>query len=104
MCQMKSLIAAAVVVLLLGSTACGAWYVGPTVGYAYYPAVPAYAYPAPVPVPAPYAPYVTYAPIMPEPMLVPGPVCVGRPVVVGPAGRVYIVGRPVWNAVRAVWP
>ncbi len=97
---MRNLLIAVAVVLMLGSTAYGGWYVGPTVGYAYYPA-PVYAYPAPVVV---ARPYVAYAPVMAAPMVAPAPVWVGRPVVVGPAGKAYIVGRPVRNAVRAVLP
>jgi hypothetical protein len=93
----KNLMIAVALVLLLGSTASAAWYVGPRVGYAYYPAAPVYAYPAPVP-------YVTYAPVVAGTVIAPGPVWVGRPVVVGPAGKVYITGRPVRNAVRAVLP
>jgi hypothetical protein len=94
---MKNLIIAVALVLLLGSTAYGRWYVGPRAGYAYYPAAPVYAYPEPVP-------YVTYAPVIAAPVLAPAPVWVGRPVVVGPAGRVYLPGRPVRNAVRVVLP
>ncbi len=89
---MKGLIIAVALLLVLGSTAYGGWYVGPTVGYRYYAPAPVYAYPAPVP-------YVTYAPVF-----APAPVWVGRPAVVGPAGRVYVPGRPVRNAVRAVLP
>jgi hypothetical protein len=89
---MRTLIIALALVLALGSTAYGRWYVGPTVGYSYYAPAPVYAYPAPVP-------YVTYAPVW-----APAPVWVGPPVVVGPAGRAYIPGRPVRNAVRAVLP
>jgi hypothetical protein len=94
---MKSLTMALALVLILGSTAYGRWYVGPTVGYTYYAPAPVYAYPAP-------APYVTYAPVVAAPVVAPAPVWVGRPVVVGPAGKVYIPGRPVRNAVRAVLP
>ena len=94
---MKNLLIAIALVLLLGSTAYGGWYVGPTVGYRYYAPVPVYAYPAPVP-------YVTYSPVIVGPVFAPAPVWVGRPVVVGPAGKVYIPGRPVRNAVRAVLP
>jgi hypothetical protein len=93
---MKNLVIAVAMVLMLGSTAYGGWYVGPTVGYAYYPGVPMYAYPAPVVV---SGPYVAYSPI-----LAPAPVWMGRPVVVGPAGRVYLPGRPVRNTIRAVLP
>ena len=102
---MKNLLIAVAVLLLLGSTAYGGWYVGPTVGYSYYAAAPVYAYPAPAVVPGPQ---VVYSPIMAPPVLAPAPVMVaplvGRPVVVGPAGKAYIVGRPVRNAVRAVLP
>ena len=45
---MKTLIVAIAVCLLLGSTAYGGWYVAPARVQAYYPMVPAYAYPAPV--------------------------------------------------------
>ena len=109
---MKSIFAAVAVVLLLGSTAYGQWYVGPRV--AYYPAAPVYAYPAPVyaypapfyaygvPVVAPY-PYVAYSPVVPATVVVPGPFGSDRRVVVS-AGKVYIPGRPVRNVVRAVLP
>ncbi|MEN6407668.1 MAG: hypothetical protein ABFC77_14505 [Thermoguttaceae bacterium] len=96
---MKNLMLVAVAILLLGSTAYGGWYVGPTVGYAYYPypvVEPVYAYPAPVVM---AQPRVAYSPI-----LAPAPVMVARPVVVGPTGKVYIPGRPIRNAVRAVVP
>ena len=98
---MKNIILAVAVVVMLGSTAYGGWYVGPSVGYAYYPAAPVYAYPAPVVV---AGPRVVYSPIMPAPVVAPAPMWVGRPVVVGAAGKVYILGRPVRNAVRAVLP
>ncbi len=107
---MKTLIAAiAVILLLLGSTAYGGWRVPPRVVHAYYPAPPAYAYPAPVyayPAPAYYyrapvlrpMPYAVYSPV-----LAPAPMWVGpRGVVV--RGKVYIPGRPIRNAVRAVLP
>ncbi len=113
---MKMLIAAiAVILLLLGSTAYGGWYVPPRVVHAYYPAPPAYAYPASAyaypapayayPAPAYYyrapvmrpMPYTVYSPVVPAPMWV-GP----RGVVV--RGKVYIPGRPIRNAVRAVLP
>jgi hypothetical protein len=104
---MKSILAAVAVVLFLGSTAYGQWYVGPRA--VYYPAAPAYAYPAPVyAYPAPVygyrvpavapAPYVAYAPIV-----APARVWVGPPAVVV-RGKAYIPGRPVRNAVRAVLP
>ena len=86
---MKSILAAIAVVLLLGSTAYGQWYVGPRA--VYYPASPYYAYPAspyyayPAPVyadPAPYyayrmpvvaSPYYAYSPVyspvMPAPVV-----------------------------------
>jgi hypothetical protein len=105
---MRNLVIVIAVFLLLSSTAFGAWYGGPV--YGYYAA-------APVVVPAPYvvySPIVTAPTMVPAPVMVPGPyaapmavaapVVVGRPVVVGPAGKVYIVGRPVRNAVRAVLP
>ena len=98
---MKNLMIVAAVVLLLGSTAYGGWYVGPTAGYAYYPAAPVVAYPAPVVV---AGPRVVYSPIMPAPVMAPAPVWVGRPAVVGPSGKIYLPGRPVRNAVRAVLP
>jgi len=110
---MKSILIALAVVLLLSSTACGGWYYGPRA--VYYPAAPVYAYPGPVyAYPAPvYAyppvvvarPYVAYAPIVPAPVVAPAPVWYGPPaVVVGVGGKVYIPGRPVRNAVRAVLP
>jgi len=98
---MKTLIAAIAVVLLLGSTACGGWYVGPRVVQSYYPVGPVYGYPGPVVV---AGPRVVYSPIIPAPMMVPAPMWYRPPVVVGPAGRVYLPGRPVRNAVRAVLP
>ena len=102
---MKNLALVALAILLLGSTAYGGWYVGPTVGYAYYPypvVEPAYAYPAPVVV---ARPRVAYSPVLaPAPVVAPAPVMVARPVVVGPTGKVYIPGRPIRNAVRAVVP
>ncbi len=107
---MKTLIAAIAVILLLGSSAYGAWYVGPRVVTAYYPAAPvcacpapAYAYyPAPVvryrvPAVAP-APRGVYSPVV-----APAGVWVApRPVVV--RGKVYMPGRPIRNVVRAILP
>jgi hypothetical protein len=100
---MKNFALAVALVLVLGSTAYGGWYAGPAVGYTayyapryYYAPGPVYAYPSPVP-------YVTYAPVV-GPVVAPAPVWVGRPVVVGPAGKVYVPGRPVRNAARAVLP
>jgi hypothetical protein len=112
---MRSIFAAVAVVLLLGSTAYGQWYVGPRA--VYYPASPYYAYSAPVyAYPAPYYAYRTpvvaspyyayspvYSPVMPAPVVAPAPVWYGAPGVVV-RSRVYIPGRPVRNAVRAVWP
>ena len=105
---MKSILAAVVVVLLLGTTAYGQWYAGPTV--AYYPAAPAYAYPAPVyAYPAPYytyrAPVVAYYPYAAYAPVVAAPVSVwyGAPGVVV-RSKVYIPGRPVRNVIRAVLP
>jgi hypothetical protein len=109
---MKNFLIAVAVLALIGSTAYGGWYVGP-VGYRYYAAAPVYGYAAPVAVPAPQvvyspvvtpAPQVVYSPVVTQPVAVAAPVVVGRPVVVGPAGKVYVVGRPVRNAVRAVLP
>jgi hypothetical protein len=105
---MKNLLLATAVVMLLGSTAMGGWYAGPVAYQAYYAPAPVYACPPQAVAPVPYVayspvvapmPYMTYAPVV-----VPAPVYVGRPVVVGPAGKVYIPGRPVRNAVRAVLP
>jgi hypothetical protein len=98
--HMKNLIIALAVLLVLGSTAYGGWYVGPVRAY-YAPVAPMYAYPAPVYAPGPQ---VVYSPVVPDPVMVPGPVVLGRPVVVGPAGKVYIPGRPIRNTVRAVLP
>jgi hypothetical protein len=99
---MRSLVVALLVVLLLGSTAYGGWYVGPRAVYSYYPPVgPVYAYPPPVVV---VPPQVVYSPVVPGPVVAPLPARVGAPVVVGPAGKVYIPGRPVRNAIRAVVP
>jgi hypothetical protein len=115
---MKSILTAFAVVLLLGSTAYGGWYVVPTPVRAYYPAyavAPAYAYPAPVPYAAYYAPvavapvpYATYyAPVVPYAayarVVAPAPVWVGPPGVVVRT-KVFIPGRPVRNVVRAVLP
>jgi hypothetical protein len=97
---MKNLLVAVVALLLLGSTAYGRWYVGSTVAYPHYAATPVYTYPAPVVV----APRVVYSPYVAGPAVVPAPVVVSRPAIVGPTGRVYIVGRPVRNVVRAVLP
>ncbi len=119
---MKSILAAVAVVLLLGSTAYGQWYVGPRA--VYYPAAPVYAYPSPVyaypapvyaypapmyayrayrvPVVAP-SPYVAYAPVVAAPVVVPRRVWYGPPAVVV-RSKVYIPGRPVRNVVRAVVP
>ena len=110
---MKSILAAVAVVLLLGTTAYGQWYVGPRA--VYYPA-PVYAYPAPVyayptpvyayrvPVAAyPYAAYYPYSPVMAAPVAVPATVWYGPPGVVV-RSKVYIPGRPVRNVVRAVVP
>jgi hypothetical protein len=98
---MKTLLIAVAVVLLLSSTACAGWYVGPVPVRAYYPVAPVYTYAAPVVEPVPY---VTYSPVPPAQVMVPAPVIVRRPVVVGPTGRIYIVGRPVRNTLRAVLP
>ncbi len=109
---MKTIFAAIVVVLLLGSTAYGQWYYGPRA--VYYPAVPfygyaapVYAYPAPVytyrvPVVAPSR-YVAYAPVVSTPVVAPMPVWYGPPGVVV-RSKVYIPGCPVRNVVRAVLP
>jgi hypothetical protein len=97
MLAMKNLLLAVALVFVLGSTAYGRWYVGPSAVYPYYAAAPVYVAPAPVP-------YTAYSPVIIGPVVVPAPVWVGPPVVVGPAGKVYIVGRPVRNAVRAVLP
>ena len=99
---MKTFIAAiAVILLLLGSTAYGGWRVPPRVVHAYYPS-PVYAYPAPA--------YYYRAPVMrPMPRAVYSPVLAPAPMWVGPPGvvvrgKVYIPGRPIRNAVRAVLP
>jgi hypothetical protein len=97
---MRNLVIAVAVVLMLSSTAWAGWYVGPTVGYAYYPAVPAYVYPAPVVV---AAPQVVYAPVAPGPVVTAAPVWIGPPGVVV-RSKVYIPGRPLRNVVRAVLP
>ena len=108
---MKNLVTAVAAVLMLSATAYGGWYVGPTVGYAYYPAAPMYAYPPPVVVPDPQ---VVYSPVMPAPQVVYPPMVAGAVVtaatmwVAPPAvvvrSKVYIPGRPVRNVVRAVVP
>jgi hypothetical protein len=108
---MKNLLIAVAAVLLLSSTAYGGWYVGPTVGYAYYPGAPVYAYPAPVVVAGPQVVYspvvpgaqVVYPPLVAAPVLAPRPVWVGPPAVVV-RSKVYIPGRPLRNVVRAVVP
>jgi hypothetical protein len=105
---MKTLLVPIAAAVLLGfatlgsATAAGQGYVVPTVVESFYPPVPVYAYPAPVVVVPRRVVY--YWPVISNPVVVPSPVWVGRPVVVGPAGRVYVVGRPVRNAVRAVLP
>jgi hypothetical protein len=92
---MKSIFTALVLVLFLGSAACGGWYYGPRV--ACYPTAPVYAYPAPVVV---QQPYVAYTPVVAAPAVV-----VRTPaVVVGARWRVYVPGRPVRNVVRAALP
>jgi hypothetical protein len=110
--SMKNLMIAVAAVLVLNSTAYGGWYVGPTVGYAYYPPVPVYAYaPAPAVVAAPQvvyspvlaAPGVVYAPAVPVPVVTAAPVWVAPPGVVI-RSKVYIPGRPLRNIVRAVVP
>ncbi|MFZ1934192.1 MAG: hypothetical protein WCB27_26115 [Thermoguttaceae bacterium] len=114
---MKSILAAVAVVLFLGSTACGHWYVGPravcypAAVYAYPAPVyaylaPVYAYPAPVypyRVPVTAYPYVAYSPVVAAPAVVPAAVWYGPPGVVV-RSKVYIPGRPVRNVVRAVVP
>jgi len=112
---MKSLCLAAVVALLFGSTAYGAWYIVPQGVYAYYPyyaAAPVYAYPPPVAAvpqvaysPVYAGPQVVYSPVVPAPVFAPAPVpyWYGPPAVVVRA-KVYIPGRPVRNAVRFVVP
>lgn len=97
----KNFVIAVAMLLAIGSTAYGQWYAEPSVGYAYYPAEPVYGYPAPVMV---ARPRVAYSPVVVAPVMAPVPVWMGRPVVVGPAGKVYVPGRPVRNAVRAVLP
>jgi hypothetical protein len=122
---MRSIFAAIAVVLLLGSTAYGDWYVGPRV--VYYPAAPVYAYPAPAPLyayPAPVyayrvpivapAPYVAYSPVVPAPAFAPAPVI--APPLVAPAPvvvrtprvvvrtKVYYPWQPARNVVKAVLP
>jgi hypothetical protein len=107
---MKNILAAVALVLLLGSTAYGQWYVGPRA--VYYRAAPVYAYPAPVyAYPAPYyayrvpvvapSPYFAYSPVMAGPVV--APAWYGPPGVVV-RSKVYIPGRPVRNAVRAIVP
>ena len=97
---MRNVIIALAVLLLLGSTAYGGWYVGPRAVYTYYPpAGPVYAYGAPVVAP----PYVTYSPVAPVPLVAPGPVWVAPPAVIV-APRVYYPGQPVRNVLRAVVP
>jgi hypothetical protein len=105
--HVKNFVIAVAMLLAIGSTAYGQWYAGPSVGYAYYPAEPVYypaepvyGYPAPVMV---ARPRVVYSPVVVAPVMAPVPVW-GRPVVVGPAGKIYVPGRPVRNAVRAVLP
>ena len=105
---MKTLIAALLIVLLLGSTSFAGWHVVPTVVRAYYPVAPVYAYPAPVVVaPAPYVSYMPLAVPAPAyaygpPVIAPAPVIVGRPAVV--RAKVYYPGQPVRNTLKAVVP
>ncbi len=95
-------LALALVFVAVVSTAEAAWYVGPTVVQAYYPVGPVYAYPAPVVMPVAPAPYVAYTPLAVAPVA-PAAVWVARPAVVV-RGKVYLPGRPIRNAVRAVVP
>jgi hypothetical protein len=118
---MKTLLIALGIVLLFGSTSFAGWYVMPTVVQAYYPGIPAYAYPTPiVPAPVPYgsympiaapAPYVSYMPVAPAPYAYSAygvPAVSPAPVVVGPAAviraRVFYPGQPVRNVLKAVVP
>jgi hypothetical protein len=96
---MKHLAIAVTVLLLLGSTAYGGWYVGPRAVYAYPSVEPVYAYPPPVVV---AGPRVVYSPVVPAPVLAPAPAWVGSGVVVYP--RVFVPGQPVRNVLRAVVP
>jgi hypothetical protein len=99
--QMKTLLAALGIVLLIGSTSFAGWYVAPTVVQAYYPGTPVYAYPAP---------YMTYMPVAAPappcaygvPMYAPAPVLIGPPAVV--RARVFYPGQPVRNVLKAVVP
>jgi hypothetical protein len=103
---MKTLVAAVLIVLAAGSTAFAHPWVAvpvapaPVVVQAYYPPTPVYAYPsAVVAVPGRY---MVAAPIvMPQPVMVPAPVY-ARPVVVRP--KVYVLGEPVRNVLRAITP
>ncbi len=116
---MKSPVLAAVLVLVLASVSCGAWYVVPQGYYAYYPyyapayaPAPVYAYPRPVVAAPPVAyspvlagPRVVYSPVVPAPVLAPAPVPYWyAPPAVIVRGKVYLPGRPVRNAVRFVVP
>ena len=81
-------------------------YPAPTVVQSYYAPAPV-VYPAPVVWPVRryvYAPVVGAPVVVPAPVVVGTPVLVARPAVIGPAGKVYIVGRPIRNVVRAVVP
>ncbi len=103
---MKSMIVATVIVLLACSTAFGGWghpvpvVVPAPVVHAYWPVGPVYAYP----------PVVVRAPVVVVPrrivyrarVVVPRAVWYAPPVTV--RSKVYIYGRPVRNAVRAVLP
>lgn len=126
---MKSpvVLAAIAVVLLACSTASAGWpYAAPVVVapppamvHSFYPVGPVYAYPAPVvrvaprvvyrapvvyPAPVVYQPRVVYrAPVVYGPHVVyRAPVAYPAPVVI--RSKVYVLGRPVRNLVRAVLP
>jgi hypothetical protein len=119
---MKSpiVVAAVVVVLLACSTASAATVrVGPvvvrtpTVVHSFYPVGPVYTYPAPVVAVTPHVAYrpsvVVSAPAIAPATVVYRPAVVYRPVVVAPAPvvvrpKVYVLGQPVRNVIRAVLP
>jgi hypothetical protein len=113
---MKSVIAAAGIILLASSTAMAqyGYYGAPVVAapvptVSYYAPAPTVSYYAPPPTvsyyaPAPTVAYYPGAPVYgyPGPVVVAPRVVIGGPGVFGP--RVYVVGQPVRNVVRWAVP
>ncbi len=116
---MKRMIVAAVIILLACSTAFGGWrhpvpvVVPAPVVHAYWPVGPVYAYPpvvvrAPVVVVPRRIVYRAPVVVVPRRIVYRAPVVVPRAVWYAPPvtvrSKVYIYGRPVRNAIRAVLP